>query len=498
MSRSQGASGPSSRTASGKPKGYQFIEGGPPETSNSTSENKENASRSTRTSATPRSNSQKQPLNDQTLKTNESPRAAFPSTPGTRLPLSDLIGNIDDFNSIENTGQASPEDQIQWRSARSPRTADKRNTSSQARRAQSSSPPPSSLRTGSQKARLILQVPDLDPAADLWQRYATSSARDGQGPIQAPNLINLVNTSSPRAVGEKAGTVSGLRRWTSCGMEWPTSKAKRRKTRHTVIREQIEEVFADSTPVKDTSQSDEAKKARIGNLINRIQESLVNQLEVPEPQAPSSSLPLPERSPSLDRKPLSPVPEHRDFTHEANDNLHIRLSQSLRLPSPNTDSRSTTSFGSAEFDDTIFDAAQMMSTTNNTSLEDPHTAATTTSNHHDNPEMPQMEAIVEDSTLVNEDDFDDDLELSDIDADDFEKIAMTYDNTLMKTQDQTIAPDMPQSIPEPISFAEEDFGDDVDEDDFAAAEAAATQSYQNILSQKDPVRTPSTFSSHRY
>jgi len=282
-------------------------------------------------------------------------------------------------------------------------------------------------------------------------------------------------------------------------MEWPTSKAKRRKTRHTVIREQIEEVFADSTPVKDTSQSDKAKRVRIGNLINRIQESLVNQLEVPEPQAPSSSLPLPERSPSVNRKSVSPIPEHRGSINEVNDNLHIRLSQSLRLPSPNTDSRSTTSsFGSAEFDDTIFDAAQIMDNINDTSVQDLHTAATTTSNHHDNPEMPQMEATVEDSTLVNEDDFDDDLELSDIDADDFEKIAMTYENTIMITQEQTSAPAMPQSIQEPISFAEEDFGDDVDEDDFVAAEAAATQSYQTILSQKDPVRSLSTFSSHRY
>lgn len=139
-----------------------------------------------------------------------------------------------------------------------------------------------------------------------------------------------------------------------------------------------------------------------------------------------------------------------------------------------------------------------MNNTNNTSVEDLHTAATATSNHHDNVEMPQMHPIVEDSTLVNEDDFDDDLELSDLDADDFEKIATTYENTIMITQEQTLAPAMPQSIPEPISSADEDFGDDVDEDDFVAAEAAATQSYQTILSQKDPVRTPSTFSSHRY
>lgn len=504
MSKSPGISASSSRTASSKTKGFQFLEGGPTETlSLQSQENK-----ITRKPSSSKPSTQERLLDDKDIKTSESQHTKFPSTPATRLPLSDLIGNVDDFNPIQPTAQASPEDQIQWRSARSPLTADgKRTASSQGRRAQSSSPPPSSVRSASQKARLTLQAPDLDPAADLWHRYATSSARDGQGPVQAPNFVSLVNTSSPRAaVGEKAGTIGGLRRWTSCGVEWPSSKAKRRKTRHTVIREQIEEVFADSTPIKNTSQTDEAKRARIGSLINRIQESLVNQLEAPIPQAPSSSSPLPERSPSVERKTLSPILEDQDFIHEANDNLHIRLSQSLRLPSPNMDSRSTTSFGSAEFDDTIFDVAQsnnqtFVNDTNNTSVEDLHTATTIGSHHHDNPGMPQTEEAIamEDSTLVNEDDFDDDLELSDIDEDDFEKIATNYDNSIMIPHDQVQAPSVSQSIQEQEAFGDEDFGDDVDDDDFAAAEAAATQSYQGISSQNSHVCTvTSTFRSHRY
>jgi len=139
-----------------------------------------------------------------------------------------------------------------------------------------------------------------------------------------------------------------------------------------------------------------------------------------------------------------------------------------------------------------------MTNTNNTSVEDLHTAKSNVNNHHDNLGMPEMEVTMEDSTLVNEDDFDDDLELSDIDAEDFEKIATTYDNTIMIPHDHIVAPAIPQSIPKPISFGEEDFGDDVDEDDFVAAEAAATQSYQAILSQKSSVRTTSTSRSHRY
>ena len=112
-----------------------------------------------------------------------------------------------------------------------------------------------------------------------------------------------------------------------------------------------------------------------------------------------------------------------------------------------------------------------------------------------------MEVAFEESTLVNQDDFDDDLELSDIDIDDFEKIAMTYENTTMKPHDQALALAIPPSIPEQEAqelLGDEEFGDDVDDDDFAAAEAAATQSYKATLSPKNPVRTLSTSRLYRY
>jgi hypothetical protein len=147
-------------------------------------------------------------------------------------------------------------------------------------------------------------------------------------------------------------------------------------------------------------------------------------------------------------------------------------------------------------DDTVFDSVQ---------AESMHTDATMGSNlvlaesaTHEKtrdivvvPAWPVVDTPLEESTLVNDDDFDDDLELSDFDADDFDKIATTYEETIPVKIVANAAALLPQLPPEALDLVgEEDFGDDdMDEECFVQAEAAATQSYQESLSQNPDVRT---------
>jgi hypothetical protein len=282
-------------------------------------------------------------------------------------------------------------------------------------------------------------------------------------------------------------------------MEFPSSKAKRRKTKHTMICDRIEETSAYSPAAQNAAPVDPEKKIRMGLLLERIQESLtrpleIPELEVPEQPAPASSSPLPDRSPSVDRKSLSPIRSRRPRPDASNHNPQARGEQNTTLRPQKSDARSTSSFGSADLDDTVFDTAQTATS---------YTEATTASKPMEavvipNPIKPTPmtgtqlgEGAFEGSTLVNEDDFDDDLDLSDFDADDFDKIITTHEQTIPDVKAYK-----PQAaIPAAVQMVEEDdFGDDdMDEDCFIQAEVAATQSYQSQLPQKQDVRTWQTY-----
>lgn len=168
----------------------------------------------------------------------------------------------------------------------------------------------------------------------------------------------------------------------------------------------------------------------------------------------------------------------------------------MQLQPQRSDARSTSSFGSADLDDTVFDTAQTATSyTEDTTTSKPVEAVVLP-----NPVKPVpmtgtqlVEGAFEGSTLVNEDDFDDDLDLSDFDADDFDKIVTTHDQTMpdMKEYEQQAA--IPLAVQ---TVDEDDFGDDdMDEDCFIQAEVAATQSYQSQPPQKQHVRTWQTYRS---
>jgi hypothetical protein len=140
-----------------------------------------------------------------------------PSTPlntTPRLPLTHLIGQQPP-RSAENQAQHD-EPKLQWKQS----TPGSQNTPARKRkRARSSSPP-----TGGNKQ---FKTPKPDPASDVWSRY-NANLNDSAVKASQSGLERLLIESSPRS-SETAGSVGGLRRYNSCGYQWPASKKKRKK-----------------------------------------------------------------------------------------------------------------------------------------------------------------------------------------------------------------------------------------------------------------------------
>lgn len=201
----------------------------------------------------------------------------FPSTPGARLSLEDLIGNVDDTRKPEPR-EESPEDHIGW----IPNSSSTQLTPNRKRkRARSSSP--SCPNTSSQRAEASAffagsaeqRTPEADPAADLWQRYG----------ISKPD-INIAFGGSPRPL--ETPVKSGLRRWASTGNDWPSSKSKKRRTNANM-----------KVDVWQNGTAESGGRSKVAAMVEKIQESLATQkLAKPElaisGDEPPSSDPLPD------------------------------------------------------------------------------------------------------------------------------------------------------------------------------------------------------------
>lgn len=218
----------------------------------------------------------------------------YPCTPGTRLPLKDLIGDFDDFTEVAAPAPPSPEEHIGW----IPNSSSTLLTPSRKRkRARSSSP--SCPNTSSQRqepsgffgtiaGNAEKTTPQADPAADLWKQYANGKASDDSSKIT--DFDQLILQASPKKL-ETPAKSAGLRRWASTGNDWPTSKTKRRRTNGKTTIDLLQE----------QQGVESAGKSRVAAMVERLQESLASQKLANPPaksevtaQAPSSSSPLPE------------------------------------------------------------------------------------------------------------------------------------------------------------------------------------------------------------
>ena len=231
-----------------------------------------------------------------------------PATPATRLPLADLIGNVDEAAKRRVPQDVSPEDQLHW-VPNSSCSATKTPVSKSRKRAASSSPASSqhdlsvhfSREEQSVSSELIKQTyrtPQADPLAELWNRYApATSSKEALQALPQPVFHPLMNEASPRSPGVRTSSgKKGLRRWASEGNQLLNSRTKKRKTTAAVYREQIEDTFTDHEIQMKCVAADAPRTSRVGLIVERMQETLLKQpLVSHDSDDPSSSSPLPER-----------------------------------------------------------------------------------------------------------------------------------------------------------------------------------------------------------
>ena len=213
-----------------------------------------------------------------------------PQTPLGRLPLAELIASGEDTNQAQNH---SPVERVLW--ANSTHISDQGSSQEilplprTRKRAYSSSPASSSqkkkvskhFRTEKTPAEIqashkALKTPQGDPASELWNRYSLnthSTERQSPTKIIGRPFSQLMNSSSPQTPAQAfAGReCAGLRRSFSCGTEWPTSAAKRRKLQHTV---NDHEPALGLAPTGEPIMKSQKSKSRLSLLVDKIHEDL--------------------------------------------------------------------------------------------------------------------------------------------------------------------------------------------------------------------------------
>jgi DNA replication ATP-dependent helicase Dna2 len=504
---------PGSQTKT-KLKAFQFIEGKPSVVDEADKENKvENSN----VSKNPQDTPVKTPSQAEALAAS---RTLPPSTPATRLPLADLIGNPDESRSIAQN--ATPEENVLWRHAQTPSSSHPAITPARKRkRAKSSSPVTSSQNEQSnffagnkesfdvQGLQASLRTPQVDPAADLWNRYAiNASVNDGETGTKSVAFAHLIKDASPQSSGT-AGSVSGLRRWASCGVEWPASTTKRRRVSRSKQEQQPK------LDGEDQSDNDMPKISKVGLLLERMKETL-QQSQEHVPQGPSSSSPLPDRVAYEVESPtdrLAPVAEEMD--EDSHKDMRETGKKEI-LTSPIGNKRksqsSSSEYGDDDMDMDMIDAiectmtvipsqTQHLSTVVDVSQIDEVNVHSTSQSIQNALEPPPRHDIV-----LPQQDFDEfDEEDDDVFAADLEEIASKFDSQKAQIfskelSQQAMIPkanvgdDVIRALPAngektTIVIVDEFGDDDFDDEELAAAEIAATQVFQGTYPASTSVCT---------
>lgn len=430
-----------------------------------------------------------------------------PSTPATtRLPLADLVGNIDDSSRHAPQPVASPEEQLIWRGSQPVNTPLPRKNK---KRARSSSPPgPSQEEQRNDSAKKDLTTPQADPAMELWSRY--TSNRGTPSANKSVAFAHLIDESSPRSAAA-AGSVSGLRRWASCGVEFPASHRKRKRT-HGVFqgdKEHTEDIFTHA-PSSDGTMAGQSVKPNLASMVQRMRECVTKSQPRVCSQLPSSSSPLPdgeERQLLSSGSPLQRGRRDKDlnatgtlhdedhFMDDAEQFGHEHVeSNSPREQAPQEEQSyepngSPDEFGDDDFDSDVVNALEIS----------PQPAEGTTQDCRammpDEPEeRPHIQPLVI-KEPINPASDNDDFGMDDEDdfAADLEQVASLYDTRSMQPSNKdygtgaelnSAAITSSATAVPVISLVDDDsdeFGEDIDVDEFAAAEVAATQVSTNTV-----------------
>jgi DNA replication ATP-dependent helicase Dna2 len=494
---------PSTQTRT-KLKAFQFIEGAPTvETAKEREAEKENRLAAKGKASTSDGMKKTVQASKDTGKTNTTPKPATsktcppPSTPSMkRLPLADLVGNIDDSSRHAPQPVVSPEEQLIWRGSQPMHTPMPRKNK---KRARSSSPAaPSQDDHTLDQAKRGLTTPQADPAMDAWTRYTGNKGTPGAAKSVA--FAHLINESSPRS-SVAAGSVSGLRRWASCGHEFPASNRKRPRT-HGVFQGQndrTEDVFA-AAPSSDGGQQG---KSRLASMVQRMQACVKSQPRISS-QLPSSSSPFPDAGDRQVGSAGSPLQRRvQDQEMQTSDTLEQELDDELEdelygetvageslMQDAEAErcSGSSDDFGDdGDFDDMV-DALDVAPQ----DVEQPIQAIQPTS--YVTIPTESVHPPREQSTELAQDDADSDEFGMDEDEDgfaaDLEQVASLYDTRPLLSPSQRAASAAANSSNYAVTRMsapttpvidlvddedDDEFGDGIDDDVFAEAEVAATQ-----------------------
>lgn len=411
-----------------------------------------------------------------------------PSTPRARLPLAELVGNVDDSSRHVIKTAVSPEEQLCWRGSQQINTPLPRKR----KRARSSSPAaPSPEEESHAQAHDTRQLttPQANPATDLWNQYTNNKGTpSGHKGIA---FAHLISEASPRS-SATAGSVSGLRRWASCGVEFPASTRKRRRTQApvSIFRDQAEDI-TDQPSSDGNLQGPPRGKTNLVELLEKIRESKAKPV-TSETLAPSSSSPLPasERQHDPNDSPLRSRGrgdmEDDETSENMGDNSAVAEEEEEEEErndcKPRKTSDSFDEFGCADFDDEMEDTIEFSRT--RASPRDQLIQPTDTT------DSLAARRVPSEPPAVNAADSDDEFGLDeDIFAEDLELVASLYDTRAERSPEVQAPVSAGTGDAQPTNTAsvapsvidlvedddEDDFGDDIDVDEFAAAEVAATQ-----------------------
>lgn len=220
-----------------------------------------------------RSLSQRTPQFSQ--KSNGKDMRECPQTPVGRLPLAELVAIGEDVNN--HLPNLTPSERVLWyHSQQHERQNIARGAIIGKKRRHSSSPLSSSqnetsnhLDSGNpsfdlQKLQKSLKTPQADLASDLWSHYSSKPSPNND----KPSPIGLAGPSFTMYMSPQTPVKHiPLQRSISCGLEWPTSAAKRRKPNHTAD-------FDDVTPNAGNEDQNISKIARVSLLVDEIQSTL--------------------------------------------------------------------------------------------------------------------------------------------------------------------------------------------------------------------------------
>ncbi|KAJ9647964.1 DNA replication endonuclease-helicase Dna2 [Coniosporium tulheliwenetii] len=428
-------------------------------------------------------------------------KTAPPSTPAPRLPLADLIGNLDNASRRNITAVRSPDETLSWNHVRSPRSSQRTvgGARSQRRRSRSSSPASSPTEEASnffpgdkdaldlQRLSHALKTPQADPAAELWSRYAVQNTTDTPTAKKATQFAHLIGNSSPHSASE-VGSVGGLRRWVSCGVEWPTPNSKRRRTtggfrEHAGSVIQVGHSSANAVPT-------EAKASKLCLLTRNLNT---------EQTAPVAS-PFQKLSPIQERTDEPTAKSSQPEAGNQSESDHEKRSD-----------KSSSEFGDADIDTDMLEAIDVASGTvapAHQVVEQPFPDVSFEAEApKDEQVMPPLAVVIavaqqaqqqpQAISPTDDDEFDEFDDGDDVFAADLEKLTSLYDER-RTTEQQTekereLAPfDIPSAIaiaqdPGGVLSDDEFGGDDIDVEHLAAAEAVATQVFKAGECTQSPV-----------